>query len=180
MYGAVNSEASGSSSSNFVLVGKNLQQCKLITNNPCALHFKTFNNTWNASVPNSRGLYLDRAVKEFSDFKVLLQLNNYCSHMLYTSLCFYYFPQCSLKRPRISATTCKEVCLETMEACLPVFHALQGQEASIPPHVDCTLLESQEEHINALASLTETDPFNSSHIIHPLVCPNASKLQFDM
>lgn len=155
-------------------------QCKPLNNHTCALHFNMREgDAWYARFPNTRGLSLDRSLKEFSDFTWLLEQNNYCSHMLYTLLCFHYFPPCSpLNGPELIAQPCQEVCREATEACLPIAKAIHGDFVNIPHHLDCANFKSaahgpgsvQYEHRveNELAS--PTDP------TVVVACPNSCEL----
>ena len=114
-------------------------QCKPVPSRSCARHFNMREeDTWYATFPNARGLSLSHSLREFSDFSWLMEMDNYCSRMLYTLLCFHYFPPCSLPSdPGLVVQPCREVCREATEACLPIARALRGDAVSIPYHLDC-------------------------------------------
>ena len=145
-----------------------LHECKQLESTRCAEHFHTRDRSWYAQFPNARGLNANQSINEFGDFSVFLDLNNYCSHMLYALLCFHYFPHCSPVRPELAAMPCQEVCREAMEACLPVARALMGgQNLHIPLHLECYHFESKESEVLRSAES------NGSFV--PLACPNASE-----
>lgn len=141
--------------------GNTRHQCvEMPPPNICRDYFGT--DDWYARFPNSRGQMRDEAIDEFSDYLDLLYQNNYCSHMLYASLCFYYFPKCSLSRPNVAATPCREVCEEVSAACLPIAYALKGNDLNIPHHLNCTNFESMEPSVTGSAETTCNSGSNGS------------------
>lgn len=149
-------------------------QCKPVTNSTCAKHFNMrVENTWYARFPNARGLSLNRSINEFSDFSWLLELNNYCSHMLHLLLCFYYFPPCSPQYQfDLFAKPCQEVCREATDACLPIVRALRGGAVSIPRHLDCVNFTSRSS-VGVRVNVATTRSTGLSTSV--LACPNASE-----
>ena len=152
-------------------------QCKPIENSICARHFNNImreNDTWYARLPNARGLNLDRSLKEFADFSWLLEQNNYCSRMLYFTLCFYYFPPCSPQSsPEVAAGLCQEVVREATEACLPIAQALHGDSVGIPHHLDYANFESKEPRVQ-----DDIQPEVIGYAGDLLACPNASEFEW--
>lgn len=151
-------------------------QCKPVTNSSCAKHFNMRQeDTWYARFPNARGLGLKRSLNEFSDFSWLLELNNYCSHMLHLLLCFYYFPPCSPQYQfDLFAKPCQEVCREATDACLPIARALRDGAVSIPRHLDCVNFTSKSSAGDAVrVNVATTRSTGQSTSV--LACPNASE-----
>ena len=154
-------------------------QCKPVPSRTCARHFNMpEENTWYATFPNARGLGLNHALKEFSDFSRLLEMENYCSQMLYTLLCFHYFPPCSLpNNPGLVVQPCQEVCREATEACLPIARAMSGDAVRIPNHLDCTNFAEYHNrraryyHHGGRADNTATGATVSPNLV--LACPNS-------
>lgn len=159
------------------------QRCKPISDDEwpsrrsCARHFSMgAENTWHATFPNARGFNVNDSMREFSDFSSLLEMDNYCSRMLYTLLCFYYFPPCSLHtHPGMVVQPCQEVCREATEACLPAVRALSGGSVGlIPPHLNCSNFEEyrlrQLRYFNPERREDRTRQPNTV-----LACPNSCK-----
>lgn len=103
----------------------------------CARHF---NFSFNGMFPNSRDLSMPQAVSEFSAFLPLLELNNYCSHVLHSFLCYHYFPPCA-PESHPAYLPCREVCEVAWKECLDLTY----QMYSIPPpeHLNCTNFPSK-------------------------------------
>lgn len=107
------------------------RQCQRVEESLCARHF---NFTFLGLFPNSRGLSMSQAVSEFGEFLPLLELNNYCSHVLHSFLCYHYFPPCvSDDHPLL--LPCREVCEVAWSECLDIAYQMLG----IPPpeHLNC-------------------------------------------
>ena len=150
-------------------------ECLEVPSSHCGRHFS---NDWYARVPNARRLGIPDSSLEFQDFLPLLDLNNYCSHMLFNLLCFHYFPKCDPNRPELAATPCREVCMEAVAACLP--HARIASNFVFPPeHLDCSHFVS----VHLPSGVTGSSPEGSgdqetattSPNPGPIACPNASK-----
>lgn len=138
-------------------------------------------STWYATFPNARGLGLTHSLREFSDFTRLLEMDNYCSLMLYSLLCFHYFPPCS--PPNSSAFVvepCQEVCREATEACLPIARAINGDAVSIPNHLDCANFAEYGQrraryyYPGGRADNTATRSLSPNVV---LACPNSCELK---
>lgn len=148
-------------------------QCEPVTDRSCAHHFNMREeDTWYARFPNARGLGLNQSLNEFFDFSKLLDQNNYCSHMLHTLLCFYYFPPCSPKiESDLYAKPCQEVCREATEACLPIARAMGDEAVSIPRHLDCVNFQSVGNTVRPDVAITRST--GVSTVV--LACPNTSE-----
>ena len=154
-------------------------RCKPVHNHSCAKHFNMLEeDAWYARFPNNRGVGLSRSLNEFADFTWLLELNNYCSRMLYTLLCFHYFPPCSpLSLLQLIVQPCREVCREATEACLPIARAVHGEAVSIPHHLDCANFQSSSLHhrSSGVKFVVENDATLSNDPTVVLACPNSSE-----
>lgn len=144
---------------------ENSCQCIEVPGSICAGHFGVDN--WYAQFPNARNLDLTGSIGEFFHFYPFLQLDNYCSHMLFNLLCFHYFPQCSLERPHLAATPCRETCTEAVEACLP--HAEPGYQ--FPEHLNCSNFQAGEIECGESSGEPDVVTCNSQCT----ACPKARK-----
>ena len=133
--------------------------CEEIFSSTCALHFNT--GVWYGRFPNTRGQEKSDAIDEFFDFKLLLDLDNYCSHMLYNLLCFHYFPQCDPNSPGLAATPCRETCNEALTSCIDHARAIQANY-TFPVHLNCSNFPSGSSEGCANTQCT--------------ACPNACEL----
>ena len=119
------------------------KECQLVEEelNPgesqCARHF---NFSFYGMFPTNRHLSMRQAVSEFAAFLPLLKLNNYCSHVLHSFLCYHYFPPCA-KASHPAYLPCREVCEVAWDECLDLAY----QMYSIPPpeHLNCTNFPSK-------------------------------------
>ena len=152
---------------------KNLQptadsgcHCQEVVNSFCSLHFETEN--WFARFPNARGQDLTEALTEFLHFYRLLNMDNYCSHVLYNFLCFHYFPKCDPDRPQLGATPCRETCNEVWMACIDHARALSSG-LDFPDHLRCS---------NFPSGASECSPRGESAQCGSqcTACPNACQL----
>lgn len=157
-------------------------QCKPVPSRACARHFNMpEGSTWYATFPNARGLGLTHSLREFSDFMRLLEMDNYCSLMLYSLLCFHYFPPCSPPNsPAFVVEPCQEVCREATEACLPIARAINGDAVNIPNHLDCANFaeyghrRARYYYPGGRADNTATRSLSPNVV---LACPNSCELK---
>ena len=141
--------------------------CAELPGNICGTHFDL---EWHARFPNARGQHYDEALGEFFDFYSLLELDNYCSHVLYNLLCFHYFPQCSPDRPLLAGIPCRETCEETVASCLE--HARTVYPSFVfPEHLNCSNFQYGSSPCGAGSATGENDDCGSECI----ACPDASK-----
>ena len=163
-----------------------VQDCRAVPraqSGPCADYFVV--ETWYGRPLDAlEGLDPDDSIAEFFDFFALLYQDNYCSRMLFTLLCFHYFPPCSPARPGVVATPCRHVCTEAMTACLPYAHALYGKmfESAFPQYLNCShFAEVDADNISLECSVNASDESSTCSTIRELdeissfACPNASK-----
>ena len=141
-------------------------QCKRLVGSLCAAHYGL--DVWYARFPNAREQDILGAVTEFSHFRQLLQLNNYCSHMLYNLLCFHYFPKCDPHRPRLGAAPCQETCNEAVTACIEQAR-IGDPDFVFPDHLNCSNFPSGQRNcdFDQIEQVTCNTQCSA--------CPNASK-----
>lgn len=150
-----------------IQTGENSCQCLEVPGSICAGHFNVDN--WYAQFPNARGLDLTGSIGEFFHYYPLLELDNYCSHVLFNLLCFHYFPKCSLERPNLAATPCRETCTEVVGACLPHF---QAGGYPYPQHLNCTNFHSGEIECGESSGEPDGEPACNSQCT---ACPKPRK-----
>lgn len=122
-------------------------QCQLVEETQCTRHF---NRPFYGVFP-TRKLSMSQAVSEFGNFLPLLELNNYCSHVLHSFLCYHYFSPC-LRLGRIDEKEytaffpCRELCELAWSECLNTTF----QHLSIPPpeHLNCQNFPSKYTNSN--------------------------------
>ena len=148
-------------------------ECTELSSSLCASHFGLgVDENWYARFPNARGLGRDESITEFFHFYRLLELDNYCSHVLYNLLCFHYFPKCSAQRPRLAAVPCRETCEEAVSSCLEHARAIQKNPSfQFPEHLNCSNFHYGSSPCGDGATDGENDNCGSECS----ACPNASK-----
>ena len=158
-------------------------QCKQVPRTLSGLCADYFGReTWHGRFPNTRGLDMDDSVVEFFHFFALLYQDNYCSYMLHNLLCFHYFPLCSTECPGVEVAPCRQLCAETVKACLPYARALYGtmfeNGRDFPHYLNCSSFEATEldYHTNRSSVYNSTTVHCSSPEEKYLDCPSASKL----
>ena len=150
-------------------------QCQEIPGSTCALHFGLWE--WHARFPNARGLDLTASIGEFFHFQSILNMDNYCSHMLYNLLCFHYFPQCdpNSERPRLGVTPCCEVCVEAIDSCVRHARAI-WRDFEVPDHLNCDNFASGSQCDSEFGVIGEGDEECDALCT---ACPRASKSTSD-
>ena len=108
--------------------------------------------------PNARNLSIVDAMREFSDFDRILELDNYCSYLLHSFLCIHYFSPCdpSSEAGNPLVVPCREICVLAMGGCLDyVFDTYLN--ISLPEHLNCSNFPTAESANNR--SCTVGDDF---------------------
>ena len=137
----------------------------------CETHY---NINWYARFPNARDQYFTNALREFLDFRQLLSLDNYCSHMLYNLLCFHYFPKCDpppsppppQRQQLHHATPCRETCIEALTTCIDQAR-VRNPNYVFPAHLNCSNFPSGSGDCDV--------PLEGQCSTQCPACPNASK-----
>ena len=88
-----------------------------------------------AKFPNARGQMMADALEEFHSFVPLLSLNNYCSYLLHSFLCFHYFSPCIPGKELPFVIPCRAVCEEAWRECL---ESVLREYNIYPEHLNCT------------------------------------------
>ena len=148
-------------------------QCRELSSSVCASHFRLpAGQNWFARFPNARGLDLTASITEFFHFYPLMELDNYCSHVLYNLLCFHYFPKCSEERPFLAAVPCRETCEEAASACL---EHLRSHDSlfQFPEHLNCSNFQHGSSTCGAGSNSGSGE--NSNCGSECAACPNACK-----
>ena len=96
---------------------------------------------WPSTFPNAINFTLPEALIGFSTFKVLLDLDNYCSYLLHSFLCMHFFPPCLPDKRLI--VPCRRVCEEAMEECLNYVYE-EYLNVSTPWHLECSNFPVEE------------------------------------
>lgn len=147
-------------------------ECTELPGHICASHFGLRNENWFARFPNARGLDRSASITEFFHFYPLMELDNYCTHVIYNLLCFHYFPKCSAERPDLAAVPCRETCEEAVSACLEHVRASQGDPSfQFPEHLNCSNFLYGSSPCGAGSAAGETTNCGSECT----ACPDASK-----
>ena len=106
--------------------------CEVVKEKVCSNYF---NKTFCSHFPTStRDLSMEDTISEFSHFLRLLNLDNYCSYLLHTFLCYYYYPVCTLAENPL--LPCRELCEEVFDECLTKIY--KTWRISPPEHLNCS------------------------------------------
>ena len=109
--------------------------CVVVKENICSNYFN--GNLCSYFPTSTRDLSMKETISEFSHFLPLLKLDNYCSYLLHTVLCYHYYPACTAQNHLLP---CRGLCEEVFDECLTKIY--KSWKISAPDHLNCSRFPS--------------------------------------